>query len=135
MAYSQWIDVKIVSENMTMNVKEAKLDWGKFYKQGDKDKEISTADINKIAVESGKDARICSCGRSGSATGTEGSFELYDGEIKIGKFYWDCPWWKKDNSFSWTQEESTKSSYSTNMEGGNTDSGAIGNVTITCIKI
>lgn len=135
MAYAQWIEVKVVSEGMTLKVKSAKLDWGKFYEYGNKDKEISTDDINKISIESGKSSWICSCGRSDASSGTEGSFELYDGDTKIGKFNWDCPWGKKKNSFNWSQEESTKSSYSTSREGGNTDSGAIGTVTITCIKL
>ncbi|MGH1517887.1 aegerolysin family protein [Chryseobacterium sp. JK1] len=134
MAYAQWIEVKIVSENMTLTVKNASLSWGKFYEQGNKDKEISTADINKITVESGKNASICSCGRSDASSGTEGSFELYNGDTKIGKFNWDCPWGKKDNSFNWNQDAS-KDSYFSSREGGNTNSGAIGNVTITCIKL
>ncbi|MFH7015703.1 aegerolysin family protein [Flavobacterium sp. FlaQc-47] len=135
MAYSQWIEVKIVSENMTLSVKNASLSWGKFYEAGDKDKEISTDDINKITVASGKTALICSCGRSGSATGTEGSFDLYNGDTKIGKFYWDCPFNKKTNSFNWTIEKDIEKHYNTDREGGNKDSGAIGNVIITCIKL
>ena len=135
MAYSQWIVVKIASENMTLKVQKAQLDWGKFYKKDDKDDEISTENINKITIASGKTDYVCSCGRSGSATGTEGSFQLYDGDTKIGEFSWDCPYWSKTNSFKWTQEEATKKTYSTNMEGGNKDSGAIGNVSITCVKI
>ncbi|HSI78693.1 MAG TPA: aegerolysin family protein [Lunatimonas sp.] len=134
MAYAQWIEVKIVSENMTLKVQNAKLDWGKFYKNGDKGKEISSGDINKITVGSGKSTTVCSCGRSNATSGTVGSFELYNGETKIGKFNWSCPWGKKSNSLSWNQEAS-KESYYTNREGGNTDSGAIGNVTITCIKL
>ncbi|WP_295230648.1 aegerolysin family protein [uncultured Chryseobacterium sp.] len=134
MAYAQWIEVKIVSENMTLQVKNATLQWGKFYEEGDKDKEISTDDINKITVDSGKSKSICSCGRSDASSGTQGSFELYNGDTKIGKFVWECPWGKKDNSFSWTQDASDKSYYS-NREGGNKNSGAIGNVTISCIKL
>lgn len=134
MAYAQWIEVKVVSENMTLNVKNASLNWGKFFEQGNKDKEISTDDINKISIESGKSAWICSCGRSDASSGTEGSFDLYNGSTKIGHFKWDCPWGKKSNSFNWTQEAS-KDLYSTDREGGNTDAGAIGNVTITCIKL
>ncbi|WP_281233264.1 aegerolysin family protein [Flavobacterium gelatinilyticum] len=134
MAYAQWIEVKIVSENMTLKVQNAKLSWGKFYEYGNKDKELSTSEINNITVDSGTSTRICSCGRSDASSGTEGSFDLYDGDTKIGSFNWDCPWGKKKNSFNWSQSAS-KDSYSTDREGGNTDSGAIGNVTITCVKI
>ncbi|SMP14427.1 aegerolysin family protein [Flavobacterium hercynium] len=135
MAYSQWVVVKIVSENMTLKVQNAKLDYGKFYKKDNKDHTISIADINKITIASGKIDYVCSCGRSGSSTGTEGRFELFEGDTKIGEFGWDCPYWKKTNHFNWTQVEATKKTYSTNMEGGNKDSGAIGNITITCVKI
>lgn len=135
MAYAQWIEVKVASENMTLKVKNASLDWGKFYESGNKDKEISKDDINKIEVASGKSAMICSCGRSDASSGTVGSFDLYDGDTKIGKFNWNCPWGKKDNTFEWKQEDATKSAYNTSREGGNTSSGAIGNVTITCIKL
>lgn len=134
MGYAQWIEVKIVSENTTLEIKSASLDWGKFYEYGDKNKEISTENINKITIDSGKIARICACGRDGAAAGTEGKFELYDGKTKIGEFKWDCPYNKKSNTFSWSQAEKTPS-YRTDREGGNTDSGAIGNVTLTCIKI
>lgn len=134
MAYAQWIEIKVVSENMTLEVKNASLSWGKFYKYGDKDDEISSGDINKLKISSGTSIWICSCGRSGASSGTEGSFDLYDEDKKIGKFNWECPWGKKDNSFSWSQVEDTKASYTTSREGGNTGSGAIGNVTITCIK-
>ena len=117
-----------------LKCKNSNLSWGKFYKYGNKDEEISTDDINKITVASGKSAWICSCGRSDSSSGTEGSFELYDGDTKVGKFNWDCPWGKKSNSFNWNQDGS-KDSYNTSIEGGNKDSGAIGTVTITCIKL
>lgn len=118
---------------MTMKVQNASLDWGKFYEYDNKDKELSAGEINKIEVASGKSAWICSCGRSDASSGTEGSFELYDGSVKIGRFKWNCPWGKKGNSFEWTQDASTES-YFTEREGGNKDSGAIGTVTITCIK-
>ncbi|WP_281233933.1 aegerolysin family protein [Flavobacterium gelatinilyticum] len=134
MGYAQWIEIKIVSENMTVQVKNTKRDYGKFYEYGDKNKELSIAAINSIKIESGTSKRICACGRSGAATGTEGSFELYDGDTKIGKFYWDCPFWKSSNEISWTQSAS-ETSYKTDKEGGNKSSGAIGNVTITCIKL
>lgn len=133
MAYAQWIEIKIVSEGMTLKVKNAGLSWGKFYKQGDKNDEISTDNINKIEVGSGKSAWICSCGRSDASSGTEGQFDLYDGDTKVGNFKWNCPWGKKSNTFSWSQDAS-KDSYYTDQEGGNKDSGAIGTVTITCMK-
>ena len=133
-AHAQWIEVKIVSENMTLQVKNASLDWGKFYEKGDKGKEISADKVNKITVESGKEESICSCGKSSTATGTEGRFDLYDGETKIGKFYWDCPWWSKKNTFTWTPEEDIQDDYYTTCQGGHADSGAIGEVTIICIR-
>jgi hypothetical protein len=132
MAYAQWIEVKIRATSFTISVKNANLPWGKFYRLGNKDQEISTDDINKITITSGNSATICSCGRADASAGTEGSFDLYDGDTKVGTYRWDCPWGSKTNSFGWDTVDDDK--YTTEATGGNTDSGSIGNVTIKCVK-
>lgn len=133
MAYAQWIEVTVYSESMKLQVKSAILPWGKFHKKGHKGTEISKADINKIQIPSGSSATICSCGRSNAASGTQGSFKLYDGSTLVGVFSWNCPWGSKSNSYKWKPEDN--SNYQNSSEGGNKDSGAIGNISITCIKI
>ncbi|OYY23501.1 MAG: hypothetical protein B7Y65_03535 [Azorhizobium sp. 35-67-15] len=52
--------------------------------------------LKKIVYERG--AR----GRENASSGTEGSFDLYDGEMNIGNYYWDCPWGRKTNTSTWT---------------------------------
>jgi hypothetical protein len=138
MAYAQWIQIKIVSENMTVAIKDVDKGYGKFYQEGDKDKEISVDDIKKIKVGPGKSASIYACGRKSAASGTNGSITFCEDpnpELEsIGEFEWSCPWAKKANTFSWTQVESTESDYFTSIDGGNKDAGAIGTVTIVFIK-
>lgn len=133
MAYAQWVSITIKSKGTTLSVKNAEHPWGKFYQCPNKDKEVSEGDINQITITSGSSAEICACGRSDSASGTEGRFDLYDGDTKVGTYYWDCPWGSKVNTSIWTP--SADDNYVTQVTGGNLDSGALGNVTIKCVKI
>ena len=133
MAHAQWIEIRIQAENMTVKVRAAGLTAGKFYQQGNKGSEVSSADINKIDIASGKEAYISACGHNSSAAGTEGGFNLYDGETKIARFQWDCPWDKAANYFDLFEKIAT--GYNLSYSGGNRSDGAIGNVTITCIKL
>lgn len=132
MAYAQWISVTINSRNLNISIKNAHLAWGKFHGQGNKDYEIGPNEINQIVVAAGSDVDINACGREGSASGTEGEFELYEGSTQIGIFYWNCPWGSKSNELRWTP---TNDNYVTQISDGNLDSGAIGRVTLKCAKI
>ncbi|KHT64580.1 hypothetical protein RJ45_05675 [Photobacterium gaetbulicola] len=131
MAYAQNIQIAISPENLTLTVDDAKLEWGKFYKENDKDSEVSIKDVNGTKIEPGEVKVISACGRSDSASGTEGSIKLYDGNVEIGKFYWDCPWGSKTNTTQW---EKRSNNYITEVSGGNVDSGSIGLVNITVYK-
>lgn len=133
MAYAQWISVEIKSIGTTLSIKNAQHPWGKFYQCGDKDKEISVDDINKITITSGNVVSICACGRENASSGTEGSFDIYDGNVEVGTFYWECPWGSKRNHVTWTPSGSDD--HIAQVAGGNLDSGAIGNVSIKCVKI
>ena len=67
---------------------------------GDKDYEISVGDIENATILPGENFMISSCGRSDSASGTEGEFEIYeDGGGKVRHFYWSCPWGSKINTW------------------------------------
>ncbi|MFA8301323.1 MAG: aegerolysin family protein [Hyphomicrobiales bacterium] len=132
MAYAQWVEINISPLNFEMTVKNVKLDWGKFYEKGNKDKEINKSEIEGMTVDKGQKKVICACGRSDSPSGTEGSFELYNGDELIGKYYWDCPWGSKTNTSTWTAKNDK---YLTQAELGNLDSGAIGQVTIVSASI
>lgn len=132
MSYAQWIGSEVHPINFQISIKNAKLAWGKFYQEGNKDKELSSDEINKITIASGSVGKIYSCGRSDSASGTEGSFDVYDGGTHVGTFYWNCPWGSKSNTFFWT---GMTREYIAQVSGGNTDSGAIGHVEIKLVKI
>jgi hypothetical protein len=133
MAYAQWITVKINAINSELKIKNATLAWGKFHLCGNKDTEIEVATINAVVIHAGDSYTVCSCGRSDAASGTEGHFDIYDGDTRIGNFYWDCPWGKKSNSFLWASAASQ--AYVTQCEGGNPYAGAIGNMSIKVVKI
>jgi len=134
--YMQWIEVRIVSEGMTITVSNAVVNWGKFFLKGYKGTEISAADIDKIEIVSGEAKYICACGRKDSPSGTTGSFNLFDNKKEtIGHFRWNADYGNYTNSsFKWIPHEGSKKFYHTTCEGGSQGSGALGNVTITCIK-
>jgi hypothetical protein len=100
---------------------------GKFYQYDNKDEEVSRDTVQNISISSGNSAGIASCGRSDSPSGTEGSFELWVGNTKICKIYWDCPWGSKRNTFTVSE---VNDEYLVEATGANIDSGALGNVTV-----
>lgn len=132
MAYAQWVSIKIIAHGTTLRIKNAKLRWGKFHQTGNKEVEISPDDINKITIEPKRETFINSCGRSDSGSGTEGDFDIFDGDTKVGHYHWDCPWTQKKNTSTWTPDSSE--GYLTQVAGANLDSGALGNITIECVK-
>ena len=133
MAYAQWVSITIVAgKDLTLKIKNANLKWGKFHETGNKEKELSVDEINQFTINPKQYAIINSCGREHAGSGTEGEFDIYDGDVKIGNYYWECPWGKKTNTSRWTPH--TLEGYLTSVTGGNLDSGALGNVTIKCVK-
>jgi hypothetical protein len=133
MAEAQWVSITIISRGTTLSIQNASLEYGKFYKNGNKDEEISSDEINQITINSGQSAVINSCGRSDSPSGTEGRFDIFDGEVKVGEYYWDCPWGSKTNTSTWTPYD--LDNYVAQVTGGSLDSGALGNITIKCVKL
>lgn len=133
MAYAQWVSIQISAKNVNLTIKETTLNWGKFYACPDKDQEVSIETINGTLITENTSATICACGRSDAASGTEGSIKIYDGDILVGTYYWDCPWGSKTNTSRWTS--SGNDNYITELQPGNLDSGAIGNAVIRCVKL
>ncbi|KAM0421012.1 hypothetical protein ACHAPT_011255 [Fusarium lateritium] len=131
MAYAQWVYILIqVQRGMSskpVTLWNVNLNWGKFYQYDNKDQEVSLDRVQQTTISSGSSAGIASCGRSDAASGTEGSFELWDDNTKICKVYWDCPWGKKGNTFNVSE---VNQDYLVQETGANLDSGAIGNVTL-----
>lgn len=100
---------------------------GKWYKDGDKDAEISSADVNKKTAPPGGSFNVNSSGRSDASSGTTGGFDIYDGDTKIAYIHWDCPWGRKQNDFD---VDDRNKSYWIEVGKWNRDSGAIGTVDV-----
>lgn len=131
MAYAQWVSIKVSAKLCDLTIKNVVQEWGKFYK-GEKDNEVDPKNINNTMIKNENSYVISACGRENSPSGTEGSFDLYDGETHIGSYLWDCPWGSKTNTSTWNSDNSN---YVTQVTGANLDSGALGNVNITVVKI
>jgi len=133
MAYAQWVSITIAPTGCDVTIKNVQQNWGKFYLCGNKDHELPISDIEGHKIPSGQEYTICSCGRESAASGTEGSFDLYDGNTQIGNYYWDCPWGSKTNTSTYT---AASPNYITQLNPqGNLNSGALGNVGIQTVKI
>ncbi|KAK0710131.1 aegerolysin type hemolysin, partial [Lasiosphaeria miniovina] len=89
-----WIYMIInnVSKSGSLRVKNLGTKWqGKFYQWDNKDHELSAADVSKqVAGPSGK-IDIASCGRSDASSGTEGDYDIYEGDTKVCHIYWTAP--------------------------------------------
>jgi hypothetical protein len=133
MAYAQWATFVIQARGaLTITIRDAVLQWGKFYDCQNKDNEVMIDQINGKTASTGSEAKICTCGRESSPSGTEGSFDLFDGQVHIGHLYWDCPWGSKTNTCLFTP---ASEDYNTQVTGGSFDSGALGVLTIRCVKM
>lgn len=135
MAYAQWVTITLQPLNFALSLANVQLKWGKFHEYGNKDKEISINQIKNIIVRPGERAIISSCGREHDPSGTEGSFDImnYDLKVKVGNYYWDCPWGSKKNTSTWSPN--LQVNYLTEVAGANLDSGALGNVTIKSLNL
>lgn len=139
MAYAQWGTFVIRAMNFDVTIKDISVSWGKLYDSGrtgseggDKDKEYSPEKIEGTVIKSGSPFAINACGRSDSASGTAGSFKLYDGDALVGTYSWDCPWGSKTNSSTWLASDPR---YITQQSGANLDSGALGTVQLKTVKV
>lgn len=94
MAYAQWIAVHIeVSPVLDkIGIRNAYTSWGKFYNYPDKDQEVPPQYVSDIDATTDRPVWIASCGRENASSGTQGSFDCYHENKKIGTFRWDCPW-------------------------------------------
>ncbi|TGO31414.1 hypothetical protein BHYA_0910g00010 [Botrytis hyacinthi] len=91
--YSDYVIIHIINSTMraVISIENANIKHGKFHVNGDKDSELSTTDITHMLIPPNSDLDISSCGRSSDLYGTEGSIDLYDGDTKIAKLYWNDP--------------------------------------------
>ena len=130
MAYAQWVSVTIQPKGFALHISNAQLQWGKFY-SGSKDNEITVQAVDQITIPDGQTGTVSACGREDASSGTQGSFDLYDGGTLVGTYQWDCPWGSKTNVSTWV---SSNPNYIAQATGGNLDGGALGNVTIKVAK-
>ncbi|PIG80348.1 hypothetical protein AARAC_004777 [Aspergillus arachidicola] len=124
MAYENWISVHITNHTRD---KIVKVQNAEFYKTGDKDHEISAANVNETTVAIGGSADVSSCGRQDSPSGATGSIELWDNENKICKIVWDCPWGSQPNKFAVVDPHED---YWVQYDGWNRDGAGIGTVNV-----
>lgn len=101
----------------------------------DKDLEISATDVDKISAPPGYRCTVSSCGRERASSGTEGDLDLYDGNTKICKVYWDCPWGDPNNKAEIRDHDPSTSDYVVILGPYNTSGGALGRVDITVSKV
>ena len=139
MAYAQWVSFTIKAVGFSGVIDFSSLVWGKFYQWDDKDNEVS---VNGIQFDAGKSYPnlVSSCGRSDSASGTQGYFYICqsgkqptDPDYKVCKLSWDCPWGSKTNS--WGASDYDSDAYVVGISGGSTFGGAIGTLTVVVAKI
>ena len=144
MAYAQWVTVTIYATNFDVKLKNVSHSWGKFYDSskigiegGNKDNEYEPSKIEGQVIKAGNSFSINACGRSDAAAGTEGSFELYDGNTLVGTYSWDCPWGSKTNYSTWSPSgpQPPLNKYLTSQSGANLNSGALGTVTLQTTKL
>ncbi|ADB42080.1 aegerolysin family protein [Spirosoma linguale] len=134
MAYSEWVEIRIYSENMEIKIKNIKLNWGKFYEGPNQDIEITAPVLSDAVIKSGEKYTVWSCGRDGASSGTEGSFELYDGDTQVARFGWICPW-SGANSCSLIPGEQENKLYKTARQWSGLTSGPLGTITLSCVKL
>jgi hypothetical protein len=131
MAYAQWAKILIKSKSVDLAIRNVDLKFGKFYENDNKEHEIKITPNQMIPIPKNNGGLwLCTCGRSDSPSGTEGSFDVYtgDGKVKIGHYYWECPWGEKRNTSIWTLADDN---FTGGASGGCLDSGALGDITIS----
>jgi hypothetical protein len=131
MGHNQWVSFIISNcTNNTITIKNASLQYGKWYKDDNKDFEVELEDINCTVIYPGERIRINCCGRFMIPTGCEGSFDLVEeNETAIRHVYFDCPSLNKNNTLIITTGRTNK--YIVEHKCANFYGGALGNIEIT----
>jgi hypothetical protein len=156
-AYAEWVAINLHfrkgnGDGDSLVVKNVKLAWGKFYKDGslqycmlsvkfsdawlcfkDKDHEIPVSDVEGHIIKEGETFVIESCGRSDASSGTEGEFDLVSRNkgTTIGHVYWNCPWGSKRNDFT---VNSKADGWNVGLDSApDTDGGALGKVDVSIV--
>lgn len=132
MAYAQYAVFTVKAKEFTATLKNFVHEWGKFYDGVDKGNEIEPSALNGTTIAKDSSYTFGACGRDGAASGTTGSFDIYDNDRLLASYHWDCPWGSKTNTSNLAMHVDN---YVVQVIGANTDSGALGSITITAVKI
>ncbi|MCR3756140.1 MAG: hypothetical protein HNEKOMLI_00926 [Sodalis sp. Psp] len=92
MSYNEWVEITVTPLNVELRIQGVRAKWGKFYLDGDKDKEIPGDSLNGLSLKPNMPHTVYACGRKGAAAGTEGEFYLLDQNVKVAKYNWSDPW-------------------------------------------
>ncbi|MHC5748869.1 MAG: aegerolysin family protein, partial [Nostoc sp.] len=95
-----WVSIQIKNTFNSDNIyiKNARLEFGKFVQNEDKYMEIGSSDLLST-IPAGQTGTISSASRTNSASGTEGTIDLFDADVKIAQLYWNCPFGSQENTF------------------------------------
>lgn len=141
MAYKQWTQIKIQPVGFNAKIGKISLEWGKLHEPGydnrAKDKEVLPARISGMEILDGFSYTIYACGRSDSASGTEGTVEILD-EFEpepVCKIHWDSPFGNSPNVLD-VADRNERVKYHISVSDHNQScNGALGNVTATITRI
>jgi hypothetical protein len=128
MGYDQWVSFIIINcTNNIITIKNAKLEYGKWYRDGNKNFDIEHEEINRTVINPNGRIRINCRGRY--ITGCEGNFDLVEeGGTLIRNIYFDCPFFNKKNTLAVADQ--SRDNYIVEHKGANFDGGALGSVEI-----
>lgn len=145
LGYNQWVQLRIMnysyiyghpgkSNTHPIKIKNVSLSYGKFHQFNSKDVEIPASQFENSEIRPGGDIDMFSCGRSGSPSGTTGSFSLFDmtSGTKICTVNWDCPWASSKNSIVVSLSDSN---WTVKLQGFVTNGAALGFGTINCYRV
>lgn len=149
MGYGDWVDLHLTDTlpGLPVQVKNSELQWyphqsyrvwravlkldhrGKFYADGDKDREISPQQVDETVVpaNSSASADVYSCGREDAASGTQGSFDLIDQNFgtTICSLQWNCPYNPGPGNWNLVEAQNLNSDYSVTIGEYNKKKGAL----------
>ncbi|PHH91336.1 hypothetical protein CDD83_851 [Cordyceps sp. RAO-2017] len=131
-ANAQWVAVTIINgtNERDLKVQHASVSYGYFWKGDDKSTEMPVSEVDEIVVAPRNEETVQACGRANLAEGTEGQFDVFDGDTKICNVYWNCPWARKSNDFNVHVADAVKTTYTVSVGRWSKDAGAIGDVRV-----
>lgn len=97
MGQGDWVSITVTnkSKTRTMKISSLTLQWGKLYDgPDDRETEVSSGRYVDKEIAPKGSIEFYSCGRSDSASGSEGSFTVVDvtgGDAEICTVHWDVP--------------------------------------------